>query len=208
MAHGDALDADRTRCDGADLVIAADGGSLTLERWGITPHVVVGDLDSLDRARVDRLADRGAEVLSHPKEKDESDMELALALAMRRGARDVTLLGAFGSRLDHTLANVTLVADPTYRELALRAVRGTTQLRPLHGGAHLTIERPAGSLVTLLPVRGDAEGVRTTGLRYPLDGDTLAFGRSRGLSNVVTASPATVSLASGVLLVIETEEMT
>ncbi len=206
MAHGDTVDADRAACGGADLLIAADGGSLTLERWSITPHVLVGDLDSLGEEVAARLAARGVEVIRHSKEKDESDTELALRLAVARGATDITLLGAFGSRLDHTLANLMLLADPAFRRVALRAVRGTTRARALHGGGSAAIDRPAGALVTLLPVAGDATGVRTSGLAYPLGGEPLAFGRSRGLSNVVASSPASVSLASGVLLIIETEE--
>ena len=206
VAHGDADDADRELCAGADLLVAADGGSLTLARWDLKPHVLVGDLDSIGAEAAAGLADHGVEVVPYAKEKDESDMELALALVVERGSDDVTLLGAFGTRLDHTLANVMLLADPAYRELSLCAVRGATRLRALHGGRSIEIERPAGTIVTLLPVAGDAPGVRTVGLESPLDGEPPRFGRSRGLSHVVVRPPASVSLESGVLLMIETEE--
>ncbi len=206
VAHGDPAEADRARCAGADLLIAADGGSLTLARWGTVPHVLVGDLDSLGREGARRLARRGVEVMPYETEKDESDTELAVRVALDRGATDITLLGAFGTRIDHVLANVMLLADAAYRDVALRAARGPTVIRALHGGSGLAIDRAAGTIVTLLPVAGDAHGVRTSGLRYALDDETLAFGRSRGLSNVVVSPPASVSLASGVLLVIETEE--
>lgn len=205
VAHGDADDADRALCAGAGLLVAADGGSRTLERWGLVPNVLVGDLDSLGRRRAERLATRSVEVIAYAAAKDESDTELAVRLALDRGATEITLLGALGARIDHSLANVMLLADAAYRDVALRAARGSTVIRALHGGSRLAIDRPAGTIVTLLPVAGDAQGVRTGGLRYPLDGETLAFGRSRGLSNVVVSSPASVSLASGVLLVIETE---
>ena len=80
---------------------------------------------------------------------------------------------------------------------------GTTQVRAIHAGERLDIDAPTGTTVTLLPVGGDATGVRTKGLRYPLDDETLRFGRSRGLSNIVTKGAASVSVENGILLVIE-----
>lgn len=207
VAHGDVDASDRDEAAGADLVIAADGGALALERWGITPGVVVGDLDSLGEAGAKRLAARGAKVLSFDAAKDESDTELAMRSALSCGAHEIVLLGLFGGpRLDHALANAMLVADPAYRDVAVRAIRGTTQVRALHAPGELGITAPAGTTLTLLPVSGDAGGIRTRGLRYPLDGETLRFGRSRGLSNVVASLPSAVSLESGTLLVIEIRE--
>jgi len=204
VAHGDVAASDRDLAAGADIVIAADGGALALDRWGIVPQLVVGDLDSLGPKRAAQLGTLGAKVVEFPAAKDESDLELALRHALATGADDVVLLGIFGGeRLDHTFANVMLLADPSYRGAGLRAVFGATQVRAIHSGEGLDIDAPAGATVTLLPVGGDATGVRTRGLLYPLEDETLRFGRSRGLSNVVTTSPASVSLEHGVLLVIE-----
>jgi thiamine pyrophosphokinase len=204
VAHGDVAASDRDVVAGADTVIAADGGALALERWGVVPHVVVGDLDSLGRDRAEALGKRGAKVIPYPVAKDQSDLELALRYALESGAPDIVLLGIFGGeRIDHGIANALLLADPAYRGLGVRAVQGLTQVRAVHGGDSVALAGPVGALVTLLPLRGDAKGVRTAGLRYPLAGDTLHFGRSRGLSNVVTALPSSVSLEHGVLLVIE-----
>jgi thiamine pyrophosphokinase len=204
VAHGDVAASDRDEAASADMVIAADGGALALERWGIVPQLVVGDLDSLGEKRAAQLGRLGAKVVEFPAAKDESDLELALRHALATGADDIVLLGIFaGARLDHALANAMLVADPAYRGTGLRAVFGTTQVRAIHSGEGLDLDAPAGTTVTLLPVGGDATGVRTTGLRYPLDDETLRFGRSRGLSNVVTARAASVSIENGILLVIE-----
>jgi thiamine pyrophosphokinase len=85
----------------------------------------------------------------------------------------------------------------------VRAVHGTTQVRAVFANERVAIESPVGTTVTLLPVRGDAVGVRTQGLRYPLAVETLHFGRSRGLSNVVSSLPAWVSVDQGALLLIE-----
>ena len=206
VAHGDVEPADRDLAAGAEMVIAADGGAFTLDRWGITPNLVVGDFDSLGLERAAALGARGATVVPFPVEKAESDLELAMRYAFESGADDIVVLGAFGGRLDHAQANVLLLADPAYRGWSVRAVQGRTQLRALHGGKRASLEGPRGSIVTLLPLTGEAQGVTTQGLRYALADDTLRFGRSRGLSNVITSTPASVSLEHGVLLVIEVNE--
>ena len=209
VAHGDVKAQDRELALTAELVIAADGGALALERWSILPHLVVGDLDSLGTDRAAELGRRGAKVIGFPAAKDESDLELALRYALESGADDIVLLGIFGgARLDHALANAMLLADPAYRARGVRAVYGATEVRALHPNESFPLAGPIGATVTLLPVRGDAGGVRTQGLRYPLSGETLYFGRSRGLSNVVSSLPASVSLDQGVLLVIEDRQET
>lgn len=206
VAAGDLAAADARRLDGADLVIAADGGTNALDRLGRRPDLVVGDLDSADPATVERMAGAGTRVERHPVDKDASDTELALDAAVAAGATEVVLLGALGGvRLDHELANLLLLADPALAGRAgVRLVHGATTARVLRGGERLALDGTAGDLVTLLPLGGDATGVTTAGLRWPLDGATLAVGRSRGLSNEITRRPASVSLADGALLVIET----
>lgn len=204
IAHGDVAPEDRDLVAGADLVIAADGGALALERWGFVPHLIVGDLDSLGADRAAALERRGAKVNRFPVAKDASDLELAMRYALESGADDIVLLGILGgARVDHALVNVTLLADPAYRALGVRAVFGETQLRALHAGETLALRGPVGSTVTLVPIHGDARGVTTHGLRYPLADGTLHFGKSLGLSNVVATFPAHVSIEQGVLLVIE-----
>ncbi len=195
--------------DGADILLAADSGGAWLASIGRRPDRLVGDFDSLDSRLLGELEDAGVPVERHRAEKDETDAELALERAVELGADEITVLGALaGERLDHELANLLLIADPRWigslRDL--RVIRGGTIVRPLHGPGLLELEAPLGAIVSLLPVGGDAIGVRTGGLRYPLHGDVLRFGRSRGLSNVVEEAPASVSVAVGVLLVIETTE--
>jgi thiamine pyrophosphokinase len=205
VAHGDVDPQDRAELDGADLIVAADGGTLALERWGVTPHAIVGDLDSLGMERALEYGGRGVTVVPFAVDKDESDLELAIAFALERKADDLVLLGVFGgARFDHELANTLLLAADAYRGLRLRAIRGDTTVRVLHGGQTLRLVGAAGDLVTLLALREDAEGVRTHRLRYPLAGEPLHFGAARGLSNVVVSEGATVTCERGTLLVIET----
>ena len=205
IAHGDVDPEDRAQLDGADLLVAADGGTLALERWGIVPHAIVGDLDSLGLERARSYEARGVVVVPYSPEKDESDLELALVYAVKAKADDIVLLGIFGGeRFDHELANVLLIAADAYRGRRMRAVRGDVTVRAVHGGEQLELAGAAGDLVTLLAVGGDAVGVRTHRLRYPLAGETLPFGTARGLSNLVVTAGASVACDRGVLLVIET----
>lgn len=209
VAGGDAVPGDRTLLVGADLVIAADSGATWLDAVGSHPDLVIGDMDSVDPALLDRLAAAGSGIERHPAEKDASDAELAVERAVGLGADEIVILGALaGARLDHELANLFLIADPRWRGAAMRIVRGGTTVRALHGGDRLMLDGEPGDLVTLLPVGGDASAVTTEGLHYLLDGETVPFGRSRGLSNRVQDAPASVSLGGGTLLVIETRKET
>ena len=194
------------------VVIAADGGARKAAELGLTPDLVIGDGDSLTPDDVERLRASGAEVHLLPPEKDESDTELAVREAVARDARSIVVLGAFGgSRIDHALANVSLLALP---ELAGRDVSlydGRTRVRLIgksDGPGALRIAGEPGDLVSLFPVDSRVEGVTTDGLRYPLRGEALVVGPSRGLSNELLDTSARVTTARGRLLVIHTRRST
>jgi thiamine pyrophosphokinase len=198
VAHGEVDPSDVAHVRGADLVIAADGGSRHLREWGIEPHLVVGDLDSLgpesvvDERRIER----------HPRDKDKTDTELALERALASGADEVVLVGALGGpRIDHALANALLLAGASAP--GVRIVRGAMTMRLVRGGERAALAGREGDTVSLLAIGGDARGVRTEGLRYALRGETLRTGSSRGVSNEVSGPGAAVSLEVGALLVIE-----
>jgi thiamine pyrophosphokinase len=194
----------RERIDRADLLIAADGGAAALLKIDIIPHILIGDLDSVSGAQVAALSARGVEVRRVPREKDETDLELALLLAAERGATQIDMLGALGGRWDHTLANIWMLAMPELvgRTIQLIAERQILFLvrdsAELHG-AH-------GDTVSLLPLTPTVEGVTTAGLLYPLTDATLRADRARGVSNVLIAPPGRVSVRSGLLLVVQHDD--
>jgi thiamine pyrophosphokinase len=202
------LDAAWTGWDeGAGFIVAADGGALGATRLGLRPDLVVGDLDSLAPSEVERIRREGIEVEAWPVTKDASDAELALRAALARDPVAVTILGALGgSRFDHALANVWLLALPEAagREAAL--LDGRTRVRLLTAPGRLDLSGRPGDLVTLLAFGGDADGVTTEGLAYPLRDEPLAAGPSRGLSNVRSDRRAGVAVRAGRLLVIEIHE--
>ncbi len=185
-----------------NLVIGADGGAAQALAWGITPQVVVGDMDSLTESHRARLEAQGCEFVQHPRAKDETDLELALGYAVEQGADEIVILGALGGRMDHTLANVLLLALPLLRDVTARIVRGGEEVLLLRGGQSIRLEGQKGNRVSLLPVEGDACGVATRGLAWPLNDDTLRFGFSRGVSNEMTGSEAWIDLREGSLVVV------
>ena len=186
-----------------DQVIAVDGGADHCRRLGLVPDLVIGDLDSLAPETLAHFAQAGIPCERHPAQKDETDLELALRKAMRQGAGHIVLACALGGRLDMILANVLLLAQPEYRgaRIELWEPRRTSWLLRPPGGE---IPGMPGATLSLIPLQGDAEGVATEGLAYPLRGETLRFGHGRGLSNVFREAPARVRLGAGMLLVVHT----
>ena len=190
--------------DGIDLVIAADGGARHAERLGRRIDRWVGDADSLGEAGLRALAATGIAIERHPTDKDATDAELALRAAAAAGARRITVLGALGgSRIDHELGNVFLLAISELDRREVTLLDAAARIR-LVGPGTTGLAGRVGDVVSLLPFGGDAEGVVTRGLRYPLRDERLAAGPARGLSNVRSAADAAMIVQRGRILVVET----
>jgi thiamine pyrophosphokinase len=185
------------------LVIAADSGVDHAYAIGLRVDVAIGDFDSISPEGLKRAEDEGARIERHPAAKAKTDLELALDEAMRIGAAEILVLGVGGGRLDHLLANMLLLASPKFTACRISACDGPARVHVVHSGEPLTtLSGGVGELLTLLPVGGAATGITTTGLLYPLDGESLTPGTSRGVSNVIDTVPATVQLDEGVLLAV------
>lgn len=186
------------------IVVAADGGARLAEQLGLHIDHWVGDGDSLDAPAIERLRLAGVPVDLVSPAKDESDLELAVGRAIALGAADVTVLGGLGGpRLDHTLANVALLAHPALTGRSARLLDAETRVSLLTGPGSATFEGRPGDLVSLLPLSDDVSGVTTEGLEYPLHDEPLTIGPARGLSNVRLGPTATVVVRTGRLLVVE-----
>lgn len=184
-------------------VIAADGGAHLAIQCQQPIHTVIGDMDSIAPALLTELASAGSTILRFPREKNETDLELALLEAAQQGATWIGIIGALGGRLDQQLANIYLLALPMLRSIEVCLAAGNQTARLLAAGRHSFIGNP-GDTLSLIPLAGPAQGVTTWGLQYPLQDDTLAFGPARGISNVIQAQEAGVSIAQGTLLVVQT----
>jgi thiamine pyrophosphokinase len=192
------------------LVIAADGGARHAAGLGVAIDLWVGDGDSLGPDELAALLASGVPMERATEEKDESDTELAVRAALRRGAAGLIVLGGLGgARVDHALANIGLLAMPELAGMRATLLDGRSRITMIRapGGDGTAVARDLpgriGDIVSLLPLGAGVTGVTTRGLRYPLSDEPLPAGPARGLSNVRMASDAAVSVATGLLLVVE-----
>jgi thiamine pyrophosphokinase len=181
-----------------DRLIAADGGALHCRALGLRPEVVIGDFDSLAPADLAALEAEGVRLVRHPARKDQTDLELAVRWAVEAGCDDILVLAALGGRWDQTLANLLLPALPGLETVRLRLVDGRQQVYLIRGTER--VEGHPGDIVSLVPIGGDARGVTTEELDYPLARGTLPFGSTLGISNVLVADAATVTVEEGMVL--------
>ena len=175
-----------------DYIIAADSGYIHAQALGVQPQILLGDFDSLD------ALPQGIEMHRHPAKKDETDSELAVNWAIEQGASHILLLGATGTRMDHTLSNILLLTRLLDRGIKGEIVDEHNHIQITDGA--LEIHGEPGALLSLLPLT-PCEGVSSWNLEYPLEKASLQVGYSLGVSNVIAASPAGVSLTKGRLLV-------
>lgn len=181
-----------------DWLVAADGGARHLMNMGLMPHLVVGDLDSLTRKEVNLLEQAGVQFERYPVEKDETDLELALRAVQVAGYRSAVIIGGWGGRLDQTLANIMLLQNERFAGLDLRLDDGVEEVFFIRQRAE--INGKSGDTVSLLALSLAVAGIRTVGLRYPLRGETLTMGKTRGISNVMVADLAVIEHTGGKLI--------
>ena len=156
------------------------------------------------REQLAALQDAGAQILRHPADKDETDLELALRHCRRIGASTVTIIGGLGGRLDQTVANIFLLRLPELSGLPIEHVDGDQATRLLAPGRHPVAGRP-GDTISLIPITAAARGIITSGLKYPLRHETLSMGPARGISNVMLfGSKRFIEFQSGLLLLVHT----
>lgn len=205
FARGDLNDgvAVRAAVVAADTVIAADGGAAWARRIGVEVAMVIGDMDSINPYMLNMLERTGTEIIRYPMEKDETDLELALLEAAKRGARWIRVAGAVGDRLDQTLANVYLLNRPELEGLDVKLVYGYQTAWLAKPGDH-PIMGVVGDTISLIPLSGGVTGITTTGLQYPLQNETLYFGPARGISNVISETEPRVHFEEGVMLIVHT----
>lgn len=186
-----------------DYHVAADGGAHHALALGCHLNAIVGDLDSLEPDLVERLAGTGVEIIRYPVIKDQTDLELAIEFALQQGVEEILLVGAVGGRLDQTLANLLILAQREWPAL-LTLIEHNQLAQLLRPGQSLVLQARPGDTVSALPLSDTVTGITYTGMRYPLTNATLHLGSTRGISNEVVTTPATVTIATGRLLLIQT----
>lgn len=203
LVHGDAPDPAllAARAAEADWFVCADGAVATALAAGVTPHAVIGDMDSIERPRPGAPAVPPAVQRIEVADQETTDLEKALLEVLRRGFPRVVVLGAAGQRWDHFFGHLSLFARFADR-LQLESEDAHGRLRVVPPGPWFELDLPPGSKLSLLPLPR-ATGIESEGLRWPLAGATLALGEQEGISNAVERVPARVRYADGCLAVYE-----
>ncbi len=183
-----------------DTIIAANGGTRHVLALGLVPSVIVGDLDSLTPAEREKAQGSNCKIVQYPRDKNETDLELALRFATETHSTQIVIVGALGGRLDQTLGNLSLLTRPEYAGLDVHLEDGTEAAWFVR--KELEIHGKPGDIVSLLPWGQAVGGVTTKGLRWPLYDETLFPDETRGISNELVDSSGRISIKSGLLLVI------
>jgi thiamine pyrophosphokinase len=183
-----------------DGIVCADGGARHALALGLIPDVVIGDLDSLQPPERLRLLAGHVEIRQRPRDKDETDLELALNCALERDPAAIVIVGALGGRLDHTLGNIALLGDARLEGRSCCLDDGIERVFLCRDTTEIHGER--GDLVSLVPWGVPVLGVRTEGLRWPLNDESLLPERSRGISNEMLGDTARVLIGSGWMLIV------
>lgn len=184
----------------AEYVIAADRGAWYCLQAGRCPDLVVGDMDSLPHEVLEELRRQSVEIMVLRPDKDETDTQIAIQEALRRGAPSITLLAALGSRFDHSLANVHLLLLAHRARVPAEIV--TERHRIFLVEREATITEAHGSTISLLPLGMRASGISLQGFAFELHDATLELAYPRGISNVITDAQARVTVREGILIAV------
>jgi thiamine pyrophosphokinase len=185
-----------------ERVVCADSGVDHARTLGLTPDLVIGDMDSISDDSRAWAASKGARFEVADRDKDQTDTELALANIASMRLRALTVLWGGGNRIDHVLGVLASVSAPALSSLErLNLWVADDLVHVLHGPRSLELASPIGTTLSLVPLRGPVEGVTTSGLRWNLHDETLHPDRSRGISNVVDG-PTRIVIDAGVLAAI------
>lgn len=190
------------RLRATDRIYCADGGTHHALALNLTPHVIVGDLDSITMDTAAELAASGTSLHRYPIHKDQTDLELTFDWALKENPAEIMLVGALGGRLDQMLANILLLTRPAYNGVDLTLTDGPQWAKLIRNNQRCTIIGQPGDTLSLVPLSARVSEVNFTGVDWPLLDATLELGSTWSISNQLTDSEATVSIGEGLLLMI------
>ena len=185
-----------------DLTIAADSGYHNALSLGDRVQILVGDFDSIDK---EREIDDKVEILTVPAEKDFTDTQLAVETAIKRGARDIVIIGGLSGRLDHTLSNLAILRELSEAHIYALITDGKNRVRYIRSTSTL-ISRSGYKYLSLIADDEKVKGVSVEGCKYPLDNATLTNRYQYAVSNEITGNCALVSVKKGGLYIVESAE--
>ncbi|MBE6675295.1 MAG: thiamine diphosphokinase [Ruminococcaceae bacterium] len=186
---------------GEDLRIAADGGYANAKRLGERIDIAVGDFDSFAKQKIDE----GVELVELPAEKDLTDSQVCVETAISRGADEIIIIGGLSGRLDHTLANLSVLQDLHARHIHGYITDGNNRAHYIKATSHL-VARSAYKYLSLIAVDETCKGVSIKGCKYELKNQPVHRRLQVAVSNEITGNCALVSVKKGGLYVIESRE--
>lgn len=206
FANGELPDLDKARAilRDDDTILCADGGTRHASSLDLKPALVIGDMDSADSALLKKFQADGVAIELHPRDKNETDLELAIAKAVELAPREIVILAALGGRMDQTLANIALLSNLQLSTFNLRLDDGVEEI--LFCRDQVQVEGRSGDIVSLLPWGGAVTGVQTENLKWELHNETLYPEKTRGISNEMTGDVANIKISSGLLLIVHTRK--
>ncbi|RNB74456.1 thiamine diphosphokinase [Brevibacillus panacihumi] len=188
-----------------DVLVGVDRGAWFLIDNGHSPHLSIGDFDSVTEEEKKQIASKSLQVTDcDPVFKDLTDTEMALQWAIRQQPAEILLIGVLGTRFDHTLANVHLLEKGLQAHIPCRIIDAHNEIRLITDG--VTIESGPYDHLSLLPFSQEVTGITLQGFQYPLEKATLRIGDTLGISNVLIEPTGHISLATGKLLVIRSKD--
>lgn len=203
ISNGDLNDIEITSYfQNADIVICADGGARHLFNENLVPDIIIGDLDSLDAEVLNRFQGVGVELQKHPTHKDKSDTELSIEYAIEKGANDIVLLGAIGSRLDHSMANIMMLYKLINQNINVTIIDSHNEVfitKDL-----LRLSNKEGHFVSIIPLIDSKVTLR--GFEYDTNSVVFNIGSTLGISNVVKDEVGLVKVEEGICLVIRSKD--
>ncbi len=186
-----------------DRIFCADGGTLHALALGLTPHYIVGDLDSVPPGLIQQMQAQGVAIQQHPTKKDSTDLELTLSLALEQGAKRILLVTALGGRLDQQLGNIMLLAHKRWASVRLGIAEGPEIAWLMRGPDKLSLEGHPGDTFSFVVLSSEVIGLTLTGVAWPLDAVQVPLGSSLTISNVFVETRMTVEIKTGIGLAIQ-----
>ncbi len=184
--------------DTFDTIICADGGLLAARKLGLKPDFLIGDYDSMEQP--------AEKVIKLPAEKDMTDSEAAIDLAVSKGASHITVLGGLGGRFDHTMGNIGMLAKYCGKLSHLSFTDGQNYVFMLAPGSY-TLPKNRFTYLGVVSYGLCAENVTLRGVKYPLTDYRLTDNTTLGVSNEITEDTAQISFTAGRLLIVLSSDM-
>lgn len=188
------------------MIFAADRGLLAADNLKILPDFILGDFDSVMPDILDKYRNKSIPIKTFPSMKDKSDTQIAFEWALKHNPSDIDMVGATGSRMDHTMANIELLLMALQKKVNARILDSYNRIYLKADNFVIKKDKQHGDFISLLPFTHQVKGLKLQGFKYPLDGITLTTGSSLGISNEIVDDEGKVEFEKGILLVIETKD--